>query len=139
MSSQHLSWQHLSISGISQLLLSQFWPNFKDRSQIFRAKKFLYPKFVGLKKFLDQKSFWTLFFWTSFFWTTTFLDLTLFDSKIFCLKCFWTWIFFNKFFFMYLNMNEGNMKVPLLHEVAIAKILPGAFYYNIVLYTDQSG
>ena len=26
---QHLSWQHLSISGISQLLLIQFWWNFK--------------------------------------------------------------------------------------------------------------
>ena len=28
-SRQHLSWLHLSISGISQLLLSQFWSNFK--------------------------------------------------------------------------------------------------------------
>ena len=31
MPSQYLSWQHLSISGISQLLLTQFWPNFKGR------------------------------------------------------------------------------------------------------------
>ena len=31
MSRQHLSWQHLSISGISQLLLTRFWPNFKGR------------------------------------------------------------------------------------------------------------
>ena len=31
MSIQHLSWRHLSISGISQLLLSRFWPNFKSR------------------------------------------------------------------------------------------------------------
>ena len=28
---QHFSWQHLSISGISQLLLALFWPNFKGR------------------------------------------------------------------------------------------------------------
>ena len=28
---QHLSWWHLSISGISQLLLTRFWPNFKGR------------------------------------------------------------------------------------------------------------
>ena len=31
MSRQHLSWWHLSISGISQLLLTQFWWNFKGR------------------------------------------------------------------------------------------------------------
>ena len=31
MSKQHLSWQHLSISTISQLLLVRFWPNFKGR------------------------------------------------------------------------------------------------------------
>ena len=31
MSRQHLSWQHLSISGISQLLLTRLWPNFKGR------------------------------------------------------------------------------------------------------------
>ena len=29
MSRQHLSWQHLSILGISQLLLTRFWPNFE--------------------------------------------------------------------------------------------------------------
>ena len=28
---QHLSWRHLSISTISQLLLVRFWPNFKGR------------------------------------------------------------------------------------------------------------
>ena len=28
---QHLSWQHMSISGISQMLLAWFWLNFKDR------------------------------------------------------------------------------------------------------------
>ena len=28
---QHLSWWHLSISGISQLLVTRFWPNFKGR------------------------------------------------------------------------------------------------------------
>ena len=28
---QHLSWRHLSISAISQLLLARFWPNFKGR------------------------------------------------------------------------------------------------------------
>ena len=31
LSRQHLSWQNLSISGISQLLLTQFLPNFNDR------------------------------------------------------------------------------------------------------------
>ena len=31
MSRQHLSWRHLSISGISQLLLTRFWQNFKGR------------------------------------------------------------------------------------------------------------
>ena len=29
LSRQHLSWRHLSISGISQLLLTRFWWNFK--------------------------------------------------------------------------------------------------------------
>ena len=28
---QHLTWRHLSISAISQLLWNQFWPNFKGR------------------------------------------------------------------------------------------------------------
>ena len=28
---QHLSWQHMSISGISQMLLAWFWLNFKGR------------------------------------------------------------------------------------------------------------
>ena len=28
---QHLSWRHLSISAIFQLLLTWLWPNFKDR------------------------------------------------------------------------------------------------------------
>ena len=31
LSRQHLSWWHLSISAISQLLLARFWPNFKGR------------------------------------------------------------------------------------------------------------
>ena len=31
LSRQHLSWWHLSISGISQLLLTRCWPNFKGR------------------------------------------------------------------------------------------------------------
>ena len=31
LSRQHLSSQHLSISGISQLLLTRFWPNFRGR------------------------------------------------------------------------------------------------------------
>ena len=31
MSRQHLSWRHLSISRISQLLLTWFWQNFKGR------------------------------------------------------------------------------------------------------------
>ena len=33
MSRQHLSWVHLSISAISQLLLARFGPNFKQRVQ----------------------------------------------------------------------------------------------------------
>ena len=31
MSRQHLYWQHLSTSGISQLSLTRLWPNFKGR------------------------------------------------------------------------------------------------------------
>ena len=31
LSSQHLTWRHLSILAISQLLLARFWPNFKGR------------------------------------------------------------------------------------------------------------
>ena len=31
LSRQHLSWRHLSISGISQLLLIRFSPNFKGK------------------------------------------------------------------------------------------------------------
>ena len=67
LSEQHLFQRHFSISGIYQQLLTQFWPNCKGRFQkkfwllIFGTRlfylKLLYPKFVGLKMFLDSKVF----------------------------------------------------------------------------------
>ena len=68
---QHLSWD-LSISGISQLLLTFFRP------LIFRPKffdqNFFYPMFLGRQKLLWNKKFWdkhflnTKFFWTKKIW-----------------------------------------------------------------------
>ena len=58
---QHLSWD-LSISGISQLLLTFFRP------LIFRPKfvdqNFFYPMFLGDKNFFEIRNFGTNIFWT---------------------------------------------------------------------------
>ena len=69
LSSQHLSWQHLSISGISQLLLSQFWPDFKGRSQ-----------FIFLLKFLEPDLFTKFFLTQNFFGPQIFLNLNILDN-----------------------------------------------------------
>ena len=75
LSSQYLSWQHLSISGISQLLLTQFGPNFLDLI------------------------FVVLIFWTKFFLDQTFLDPNIFFKTISPGLKFWPNIFFTKFLF----------------------------------------
>ena len=82
-SMQHLSLLHLSISGISQLSLTQFWPEyflgplilmdlktFKSKN-IFRPyflgqKNFLGPKFLG-PQIVGPKNFWTKTLWGQIF------------------------------------------------------------------------
>ena len=101
-----MSWQHLSISAIYQLLRTQFWPTFWTQffwaffvdhiifgpnflrpnyfldPQTFCTNKFLYQRFVGLK----------------FFWTRFFLDLNSFVQKSFGPKIFGPKFFYPKFF-----------------------------------------
>ena len=59
-----------SISGISQLLLTQFWPNFLDLIfvvSIFKPNIF-WPKYFWNNKFFDPISLWpTIFFWLNSF------------------------------------------------------------------------
>ena len=97
LSNQHLSWRHMSISGISQLLLTQFWQTFKCRFQknfwlqSFRATlfnlRFFYPKYFGIKIFLDPKCFGPTFFILIFFFY--FFGPTLFGPYIFWPNIFW--------------------------------------------------
>ena len=96
-SGQHLSWQHLSISGIYQLLLTRFWPNFKGRflgqsitdakchGDIFPGNIFPgiicpFPEYLSCCWPNNEQTFWTQlwglndnifcskFFWHNFFW-----------------------------------------------------------------------
>ena len=105
----------MSISGISQLLPTQFWPNFKGRFQkkillIFRTwsfyPKILYPKFVRLKicwtpKFFGPKVFLEVNFSNLYFFDQNFLEpnfiLTqnFFGSKTFRSNVTWI-VFWNK-------------------------------------------
>ena len=55
----YMSWQHLSISAITQLLQTQFWPN-------FGALDCLDNKFFPTKFFFDQNFFGPKIFFKSF-------------------------------------------------------------------------
>ena len=97
-SMQHFSWWYLSISGISQLIRTQFWPNFEGRflgpflkdtnchgdqiivfgPNIFWPNLFLDPNFLDTKFFGHRKYFDTKFFWTQIFWTVNFLRLKIY-------------------------------------------------------------
>ena len=104
---QNLSWRHLSITVISQLLPTQFWPNSKGSSwdpwfqlswshlsrkhwswqnlPISRIFQLLLTRFW--QNFLDtifggRDLFWSKNFWTIFCLTQSFLDLQMFlDTK----------------------------------------------------------
>ena len=58
---QHWSWPHLSISRISQLLLTQFWPNFNPISDGVSDQRLLPGGSLGPRSFfrLNLTSFWT--------------------------------------------------------------------------------
>ena len=79
MSRQHLSWQHLSISGVFQLLLTRFWPNFNGR--------FLGPCLT------DANCLATKIF-SKFFFQTQFFSKIFSDTKSIGPKIFWTHNFF---------------------------------------------
>ena len=105
---QHLSWKHLSISGISQLLLVWFWPNFKSRflkqfstytnchsdicqgniclGDICPYQEYLscyWPNFdqTFLAQFFESLNFWPQNFVSpKFFWHNKFLDQHFFGD-----------------------------------------------------------
>ena len=79
LSRQHLSWRPLSISGLSQLLLTRFWPKFKCRFLGTSSTNAnchgnicsgnicpgnIYPKFFLTQNLLGRKTFLDLHFWT---------------------------------------------------------------------------
>ena len=113
LSNQYLSWWHLSISGISQLLPTQFYQTLKVDSKkncwllILRTRSF-YPIFVVFKKIFDPKSFWTLILWTKTFWgLTAFLPIFSLDPTLLGLKFFEHGLFCSKIFFAK-NINNNN-------------------------------
>ena len=68
----------MSISGISQLLITQFWPNLKGRLKFFFNFLFREPDHftqnLCTQRFLNTKFFWIKFF----FWANVFL--VVFDT-----------------------------------------------------------
>ena len=99
MSKQHFSWGHLSISVISQLLLTQFWPNFLD--SFFAARNSFYQSFFLIKILFDPN-----FFWLSIFGNHNFLDpkSKKFGPNIFVQpKCCGPKILWTKNFWTYLS------------------------------------
>ena len=127
MSRQNLSWQHLSISGTSHLILTRFWPNFKGRfigpsltdskchSEICTGNvcpdNFFYimnssdvpdpilTQFSGALIFLDQHSFWPKFFRPKIFWTWYFFGPKVFRTKFFLTRNLFDPTFFGNRFF----------------------------------------
>ena len=93
LSRQHLSWRPLSISGLSQLLLTRFWPKFKCRFLGTSSTNAnchgnicsgnicpgnIYPKFFLTQNLLGRKTFLDLHF----------LDPNLLKPKMFCTQKF---------------------------------------------------
>ena len=128
LSRQHLPWGRLSISGISRLLLTWCWTNFRGRflepshrlnfDQTLKVdyKKKIWFMFLEPDHFtqnfcsqnlLDSKLFWTPnFLEPMFFWTQTLWDLTFFDffwSNTFRHKVFRTWFVFGSQIFWTYN------------------------------------
>ena len=77
-----MSWRHLSISGISQLIRTQFWPNFEGRflgpffkhANCFGDPKIVFgPNIILNRNFQDQIFFEPNFFWPNLFWDPNFL------------------------------------------------------------------
>ena len=106
---QHLSWQHMSISGISQMLLAWFWLNFKDRflglsltdancygdicqGNICPGNICPYQKYISCYWSDFDQTFWTQFL-GAFFGPRNLLYPKLFD-----LNSFWPDFFLPKFF-----------------------------------------
>ena len=92
MSRQHLSWRHLSTSGVSQLLLTRFGPNFKGR---FLGQSLTDVNFQGdicpYKQYLSyywpdfDENFWNQF-WELNFCTPHFFGLKFLLGPLFLLS-----------------------------------------------------
>ena len=141
MSRQHLSGWHLSISGISQLLLTRFLQNFKGRSlgpswtdfappkKIFRKKNWweinMQKKKISLKKNLTGiKNFNEKFSTKNFFAKRNYFNKKicpkcLFSPKKFSKKCFLPKIFRFKNF-----CHKKNFAIKILPKFPPPKMLP---------------
>ena len=127
LSRQHLSWGHLSILGISQLLLTQFWPNFKGW-------------FLGLSltdahchgaicsrnicpgdncPYRHNLSCYWPNFDQIFFWNKNLFGHKIFPHK----KFFFTQIFLPKFFF--------------LNRILFGPLFLGPNFFGFLLFVDQ--
>ena len=70
------------ISGISQLLLTWFWPNFLD--PIFWGPKFFWTTIFFTRFFLDHNFVWPKLFWFQhLLWPNNFRTKTCFEPKFF--------------------------------------------------------
>ena len=120
LSRQYVAWELLSISTISQLLLTWFWPNFLDPI-IWEAFNFVEQSF-WTKLLLTQFFclFWTYnlvyskFFRANIFGVNIFLDLHLFYHEFFGTKIFWTWLFFWTKFFWTKNIFVLTLFLPYM-------------------------
>ena len=79
----YMSWQHLTISAISQILLTRFWQNCLD--PIFWGPWFFEGHILLTKLLLTQIFFGPKIFCTKNFFTLIFLT-RLFGPKIFCTR-----------------------------------------------------
>ena len=123
MSRQHLSWQHLLIKEIYQLLLTQLWPNFlnpilcRPWIQILFWTKFCLTKTFLNRNFMDPKILWTQNIGTLIFLAPYFLAPNFFEPKSFLTwnlfgpKLFWTW----KFFESKISLNKNLLDLDFFY------------------------
>ena len=153
-----MSWRHLSISGISQLILTRFWPNFKCRflgpsltdanshndicqgnicpGNIFPYHEYLsynwpWPYFLNQNCFGIQKNI---------------LTQNFFEPKFICdPKLFWTQNFWDPKFFWTANCFQPNffwrkilfgLKNFLIQNYFIPRILDSKYFLDFFFNKD---
>ena len=118
LSRQHLYCQHLSISVISQLLLTPFWPNLLD--SFFAGRNSFYQSFFFIKILFDP-NFFNFKFVPTIFCTQNpkNLDPTFFVQP----KCYVPKILWTKNFWTYLSAwNNFTLNATTKQKQAVAEL-----------------